>query len=92
MIKKMSTERTAVEEQANNANLGDFFAKQWKSPIVLRSNVDIFSGGLLHPRTMANLDSLGQGPCQRIKYGRKVAYPVDVLVEWISKRLVSIST
>ena len=29
------------------------FAKNWTAPIVARSQVKEFSGGLLHPRTMA---------------------------------------
>lgn len=55
-------------------------------PYVARSKVAEFSGGMLNPKTLANLDSLGQGP-ERIRYGKKIYYPVDELVEWMTKRL-----
>lgn len=60
-------------------------AKAWPSPIVSRTEISKFSGGLLTPRTLANLDSLGIGP-PRGTCGRKVFYPVDSLVVWIEKR------
>ena len=47
-------------------------AEAWGRPLVPRMNVDEFSGGLLHPRTMANLDSLGEGPKRKVKMGRKL--------------------
>ena len=61
-------------------------ADKWPSEIVSRDAVDRFSGDLLNPRTMANQDSLGKGPEGRFKIGRKVAYPVQSLVEWLEKR------
>lgn len=57
----------------------------WPSPLVARSEVGKFSGGLLHPRTMANEDSRGNGPI-RIIVGRKVAYPTKQLAEWMRSR------
>lgn len=63
-------------------------AKRWPSPVVARCKVEEFSGGFLHPRTMANLDSRGDGP-RRFRYGRKVAYPLggpNGLVEWMLRR------
>lgn len=60
-------------------------AKSWPAPIVSRTEIARFSGGLLTPRTMANLDSLSEGP-PRIRVGRKIAYPVDSLVAWIKSR------
>jgi len=60
----------------------------WPSPVVVRQqrHLDRFSGGLLHARTMANLDSAGKGPKERIRMGKKVAYPVDSLIEWMRGR------
>lgn len=60
-------------------------AEAWGAPIVSRSDVGRFSGGLLHPRTLANYDSLGVGP-GKIVIGRRVVYEVDSLVEWMKKR------
>ena len=61
-------------------------AEAWPSPIVSRSEVRIFSGGLLNPRTMANLDSLGRG-AGKIKIGRRVCYCKYALVDWLEQRL-----
>lgn len=76
--------RNYIEE-----DICDELVKSWGSPLVLRGNVGQFSGGLLHPRTLANLDSLGKGPEHRIKYGRKVAYKTDVLAKWIKEKIVT---
>ena len=60
-------------------------AKNWPAPIVSRTEIAKFSGGLLTPRTLANLDSLGEGP-PRGRCGRKIFYPVDTLVTWLAAR------
>ena len=60
--------------------------QHWPSAIVARSEDSRFSGGLLHPRTLANQDSAGDGPKNRIQVGRKIAYPVDSLIEWLEER------
>jgi len=65
-------------------------AAKWPSTVVARQKVGEFSGGLLHPRTMANLDSLGQGPKGRIRLGRRVAYTVESLIQWMEARCTSL--
>jgi len=65
----------------------DQMAARWPSAIVARREVAKFSGGLLNPRTLANRDSLGDGP-PRIKMGsRQVFYPVSELVAWLRGRV-----
>lgn len=66
-------------------------ADAWKAPVVARSEVSQFSGGLLNPRTIANLDCLGQGPDELVKFGRKVGYLTSALVDWMRKRAESVS-
>lgn len=61
-------------------------ADRWPSTIVARSEVSRFSGGVLTPGTMANLDSQKLGP-KKIRVGRKIAYPVDALIDWIQTRI-----
>ena len=39
-------------------------AKSWKSPFVARGSIREFSGGLIHPRTLANMDSKGIYKCR----------------------------
>lgn len=61
-------------------------AAKWPSSFVARDQVDVFSGGILHPRTLANLDSRGEGPQGRIRLGRKIAYSVPELLAWMTAR------
>lgn len=65
-------------------------AKRWPSPIVARHEVSKFSGGAIHPRTIANMDSRGEGPKGRFRIGKKVCYPVESLVEWLKSRAEAI--
>jgi len=62
----------------------DELAARWPSPVVARKEVGKFSGGILNPRTLANLDSLGKGPDGKFQVGpRKIAYPVNSLIIWM---------
>ena len=67
-------------------------ADNWPSPLVARDQkqLDKFSGGLLNARTLANCDALQIGPKNRVKFGRKVAYPVDSLVEWMQDKMEAV--
>ena len=57
-------------------------AESWGAPIVARSDVGKFSGGVLNPRTMANLDCLGKGP-GKIAVRGKICYATRELVDWM---------
>jgi hypothetical protein len=65
-------------------------AEKWPSNIVARTEIKAFTGGTVSEKYMANLDSQGAGPNGRFKIGRKVAYPVNELVEWLERRTVSL--
>ena len=68
--------------------MGDVFNKmadKWPSALVARTEIKKFTGGLIAPATMKNLDSLGKGPKTRVLSGKKVAYDVDGLIEWLRK-------
>lgn len=58
----------------------------WPAPIVARSQVGNFSGGLLHPRGMSNRDCAGGGP-RKMTIGGRVCYDRNELAEWIADRL-----
>ena len=73
------------EKSSRNPNL-QALKESWDSPYVAREQVSKFSGGALNHRTMANLDSKGEGPANRIRIGRKIVYPVDSLVSWMESR------
>lgn len=75
-----------IQKGRRNANFDlTELAKAWGAPIVARAEVSKFSGGLLHPRTLANLDCIGQGP-ESIRIGGRVCYPTGALVEWLKAR------
>ena len=58
------------------------------SGYILRKDLTEKTGGLLHGRTMANLDSLGKGIPGRILIGdRKIAYPVDEVIKYLQERV-----
>lgn len=57
-------------------------------PVLYRTNPRFRELTGLSPRTMANLDSLGQGPAQRVRLGRTVGYPKEALLAWLVERLV----
>lgn len=61
-------------------------ADNWPSPFVAREEVGRFSGGILNPKTLANLDCQGRGPRGRIRCGRKIAYPTQSVVELMESR------
>lgn len=56
-------------------------------PILYRTNPRFRELTGLHPRTMANLDSLGQGPAERVLLGKTVGYPREALLAWLAARL-----
>lgn len=62
-------------------------AAAWPAPLVARSEVGRFSGGLLNARTLANMDCKGSGPANRLRVGRKIAYPTADLVAWMQSRV-----
>jgi hypothetical protein len=71
--------------KSSTLSLSDL-ADKWPSPYVARNEVGKFSGGILTPKYLANLDSAGKGPAGRIRVGRKIAYPTTSLVRWLESR------
>ena len=65
--------------------------EQWKKPYVSRQEVKAFSSGMVHPRTLANLDSLGRGPKGAFKLHGKVFYPVDDMIRWMEAQAVQMN-
>ncbi len=63
-------------------------AKRWPSEYVAREKIGAFTGGLIHPRTMANIDCQGNGPKGRLRFGNKIAYPLNELIDWLNNKIV----
>jgi|WetSurMetagenome_2_1015567.scaffolds.fasta_scaffold1593722_1 hypothetical protein len=66
-------------------------AGKWPSSIVARTEIRKFSGGILTERYCANLDSKNIGIKGRIRIGRKVAYPVNAIIEFLENRTQEIN-
>ena len=63
-------------------------AAKWPSSHVSRDRAEDFTGGLVKPKTLANLDSKGLGPPGRIRVVRKICYPVGPFIKWLESRSV----
>ena len=79
-------------DQSSLSNLLQQMAANWPSPIVARTEIEKFTGGLISEKYQANLDSAGKGPEGRIRIGRKVAYPVNAYLTWLKERSEEIPT
>ena len=64
----------------------DVMADNWPSEIIARTEIRVFTGGLISPGYIANLDSRGEGPSGRIKSGRKTGYQKRAFVQWLRER------
>lgn len=65
-------------------------AVRWPSSIIARAEVEKFTGGGIKPKTLANADSKGVGPKGRFLVGRRVCYPVQSLLEFLSQNVKEI--
>lgn len=61
-------------------------AEKWPSSHVSRDKIGEFSGGVITPGYLANLDSSKKGPPEKVRCGRKIVYPVASFVRWLEAR------
>lgn len=54
--------------------------------LISRKEASRLTGGIAHPRTLANLDCLGKGPSQKLRIGRQVCYTKKSFIEWLKGR------
>ena len=59
---------------------------RWPSEIVARKEIGKFTGGILSARTLANMDSRGDGIPERFLLANQVAYPVSAVIAWLKER------
>lgn len=69
-----------------DTNIFQEMADKWPSPIVARTEIEVFTGGMMSEKYQANLDCAGKGPEGRFRIGRKIAYPVKTYVKWLEAR------
>ena len=77
----MTTEKENIIEETLDA-----LRRAWPSPVITRGQVEKFTGGALTGKTMANLDSRGEGPPGRIKMGRQTVYRMNEFLVWLRGR------
>lgn len=53
---------------------------------VPRNRVKELTDGLVASKTLANADSLGSGPAEKIYVGRYVAYPKEAFIMWLQNK------
>ena len=70
--------------ESNKPDLKSLIDK-WPSSMVAREKISEFTGGIISPGTLANLDCKGEGP-PKIRIGRKIAYETKSFVEWLQRR------
>ena len=56
-------------------------------PIISRIEASRLTGGLLSPKTLANMDSLGTGCPDRIQLGRRTGYNSHSFSCWLMDRI-----
>lgn len=61
--------------------------KEELPPIMARKNLGRLTGGMLHPRTIANLDAENRGPSGKIRIGRKVGFTRDGILDWLDQNM-----
>jgi hypothetical protein len=67
-------------------------AKAWGSPVVVRDKVSVMTGGMISTGYLANLDCRGEGPPEKIRCGRKIAYPLSSFLPWLMSRAEAVET
>jgi predicted DNA-binding transcriptional regulator AlpA len=59
-------------------------------PLISRDHVEKLLGGVISSKSLANLDSLGEGP-ERMRIGRKIAYLTEDLLRWLESRTTNLN-
>jgi len=54
--------------------------------IITRKKFHEMTGGLVSEKTLANMDSVGDGILPRLRIGGKIAYPKDAAIAWLKHR------
>lgn len=77
------------QEDVMNTTTQDFFDRLERElpPLVPRTHIHAITGGLVANKTAANEDNLGTGPAERVRFGLRVAYPKQALIDWLKKKV-----
>ncbi|MCX5880578.1 MAG: hypothetical protein NTU74_01820 [Deltaproteobacteria bacterium] len=66
----------------------DSLADKWPSNLVARAELDKLTGGILHGRTMANIESREDSDSiPRFRAGKKVFYQVSDVIDFLKRKI-----
>ena len=83
-LKHIKKEATAIDP--DRLSLIVLMLLAWPSATVSRSELSAFSGGVLHPRTIANKDAQHTGITPSFRCGRRIYYrTVDVAIYMLNQ-------
>lgn len=57
--------------------------EDYTAPVISRDQIELWSGGLVRARTLANKDSLGIGIRGKFRCGRRIGYPIENVIEYL---------
>ena len=63
--------------------------EKWPSTVVTRAKIGEFTGGMITPGYIANLDAAGEGPEGSFMMGGRRCYRVKPLISWLEARIAS---
>lgn len=66
------------------------FEAAWPE-LIARDKIEYYTGGLYTAATMASYDHRGNGVPNKVRNGRKVAYPKKELINWIMARMEAVN-
>lgn len=85
----MSESKKATEIGPEDHTQPDFtHIRKNLPPFLSRRSASAAIGGVLTPRTLANLDCTNNGP-PRIRVGRKVVYETDKFFKWLESKSIT---
>lgn len=70
----------------NHLDLGQLFPSI--PDYIFRKDIGELTGGIVSPRTLANHDSKGTGPEERLQVNGKIAYSKESFFKWLEGRTV----
>ena len=74
------------QNEVGSSQFFDVIEKELPS-VFTRQHAAKVLGGIVSPKTLANLDSLNQGPSVRVRVGSKVGYEKESFMRWLKGRV-----
>lgn len=60
--------------------------------LIARKELSMFLGGIISVKTIANLDSKGKGPKNKMRFGKRtVFYSKEAVLDWVESNIADFS-